>query len=190
MEWAEASRTFWPHNNPLKSCCPAPRKGRRILTFSGLNHGRLSLVSQWVPRFLRLPMARSWRFVINAFFLGIARIASIYGMCIQWRLHEAARIWKLKVPLGIRRDLFCLTFLLWTVCVVSFPRFRLLYKAPWEDHLPYPLALELYRSSKFIHSPWTKKMPPKSWALQLRQREQRLKILLFFNWTRKSTLLL
>ena len=32
-------------------------------------------------------------------------------------------------------------------------------------------------------------MPPKSWALQLRQTEQRLKILLFFNWTRKSTLL-
>ena len=33
-------------------------------------------------------------------------------------------------------------------------------------------------------------MPPESWALQLRQREQRLKILLFFNRTRKSTLLL
>ena len=33
-------------------------------------------------------------------------------------------------------------------------------------------------------------MPPKSWALQLRQTEQRLKILLFFNWTRKSILLL
>ena len=33
-------------------------------------------------------------------------------------------------------------------------------------------------------------MPPKSWALQLRQREQRLRILLFFNRTRKSTLLL
>ena len=33
-------------------------------------------------------------------------------------------------------------------------------------------------------------MPLESWALQLRQREQRLKILLFFNRTRKSTLLL
>ena len=33
-------------------------------------------------------------------------------------------------------------------------------------------------------------MPPESWALRLRQREQRLKILLFFNRTRKSTLLL
>ena len=33
-------------------------------------------------------------------------------------------------------------------------------------------------------------MPPESWAFQLRQREQRLRILLFFNWTRKSTLLL
>ena len=33
-------------------------------------------------------------------------------------------------------------------------------------------------------------MLPESWVLQQRQREQRLKILLFFNWTRKSTLLL
>ena len=33
-------------------------------------------------------------------------------------------------------------------------------------------------------------MLPESWALQLRQREQKLKILLFFNRTRKSTLLL
>ena len=33
-------------------------------------------------------------------------------------------------------------------------------------------------------------MPPESWALQLRQREQRIKILLLFNRTRKSTLLL
>ena len=33
-------------------------------------------------------------------------------------------------------------------------------------------------------------MPPESWALQLRQRERRLKILLFFDRTRKSTLFL
>ena len=33
-------------------------------------------------------------------------------------------------------------------------------------------------------------MPPKSWALQLRQKERRLRILLFFNRTRKSILLL
>ena len=33
-------------------------------------------------------------------------------------------------------------------------------------------------------------MPPESWALHLRKTEQRLKILLFFDWTRKSTLLL
>ena len=31
-------------------------------------------------------------------------------------------------------------------------------------------------------------MPLDSWALHLRQTEHRLKILLFFNWTRKSTL--
>ena len=128
--------------------------------------------------------------VINAFFLGITRIASVYRMCIQWCLYEAAGIWKLKIPLGIGRNLFYLTFLPWALCAVISPKFRLLYKAPWEDHLPHPLALKLCRSSKFFHFPWTKKMPLESWALQLRQKERRLKILLFFNRTRKSTLLL
>ena len=65
MEWAKASRTFWPHNSPSKSCCPAPRTGRKILMFSGLHHGRLSLVSLWVSGFFRLPMARSWRFGVR-----------------------------------------------------------------------------------------------------------------------------
>ena len=65
MEWVEVFRTFWPHNSPSKSCYPAPRTGRRILTFLGLNHGRLSLISLWVPRFLRLAMARSWRFDVR-----------------------------------------------------------------------------------------------------------------------------
>ena len=137
-----------------------------------------------------LTFRRTRCIVINAFFLGITRIISVYGICIQWRLYEVAWIWKLEVPLGIGRELFCLTFLLWTLCVVSSPRFCPLYKTSWEDHFPHPLALELRRSSKFLHSSWTKNMPPESWALQLRQREQRLKILLFFNRTRKSTLLL
>ena len=104
-----------------------------------------------------------------------------------------ARIWRLKAPLGIGRNSFCLTFLLWTLCAVSSSRFRLLYKAPWDDHPPHPLALELYRSSKFLFTfleQKQKKMPSESWALQLRQRERRLKILLFFNRTRKSTLFL
>ena len=42
----------------------------------------------------------------------------------------------------------------------------------------------------FLEQQKEEKMPPESWALQLRQREQRLRILLFFNRTRKSTLLL
>ena len=33
-------------------------------------------------------------------------------------------------------------------------------------------------------------MPPELWALQLRQRKRRLKIFIFFNRTRKRTLLL
>ena len=58
-----------------------------------------------------LALRRMRCIIINAFFLGITRIASVYGMCIQWRLYEVARIWKLKVPLGIGQNLFCLTFL-------------------------------------------------------------------------------
>ena len=33
-------------------------------------------------------------------------------------------------------------------------------------------------------------MQLESWALQLRQRKRRLKVFLFFNWTKKSILLL
>ena len=39
-----------------------------------------------------LALRRTRCIVINAFFLGITQIASVYGMCIQWRLYEAARI--------------------------------------------------------------------------------------------------
>ena len=58
-----------------------------------------------------LALRRTRCIVINSFFLGVTRIVSVYGMCIQWRLYEAARIWKLKVPLEIGRNLFYLTFL-------------------------------------------------------------------------------
>ena len=34
---------LWPHNSPSKSCCPAPRVGRRILMSSGPCHGWSSL---------------------------------------------------------------------------------------------------------------------------------------------------
>ena len=102
-----------------------------------------------------LALQRTRCIIINAFF-GMTWIASIYGMCIQWRLYGAAWIWQLKVPLGIGRNLFCLTFLLWALCAVNSPRFRLLYKVPWEDNFPHLLALEVCRSSKFFHFPWTK----------------------------------
>ena len=49
--------------------------------------------------------------------------------------------------------------------------------------------MEPCRSSKFFTF-LEQKMPPESWALLLRQRKRRLKILIFFNRTRKSTLLL
>ena len=82
-----------PTSWPVKSCFPMGAK----VSLSA--HGMLMVL--W----------RTSCIVINAFFLGITRITSVYGMCIQWRLYEAARIWKLKVPLGIGRNLFCLTFL-------------------------------------------------------------------------------
>ena len=58
-----------------------------------------------------LALQRTRCIVINAFW-GMTRIASVYEMCIQMRLYEAAQIWQLKVPLGIGRNLFCLIFLL------------------------------------------------------------------------------
>ena len=42
-------------------------------------------------------------------------IASIYGVCIQWCLYEAAQIWRLRVPLGIGRNLFVLGPMSWPV---------------------------------------------------------------------------
>ena len=83
-----------PKSWSVESCFPM---GARV---SSATQG--SLLTFWRTRCI----------VINAFFLRITQIASVYGMCIQWRLYEAAQIGKLKVPLGIGRELFCLTFLL------------------------------------------------------------------------------
>ena len=41
------------------------------------------------------------RIAINASSLGVTWIALEYGRRIQWCLYEAARIWRLKAPLGI-----------------------------------------------------------------------------------------
>ena len=83
-----------PKSWPVESCFPM---GARV---SSSTHDTL------------LALRRIRCIVMNAFFLGITQTASIYGICIQWRLYEVARIWMLKVPLGIGRELFCLTFLL------------------------------------------------------------------------------
>ena len=56
-------------------------------------------------------------------------------------------------------------------------------------HQPWNFA-EVPSLFIFLEQQKEENMPPESWALQLRQREQRLRILLFFNRTRKSTLLL
>ena len=120
----------------------------------------------------------------------MTQIALVHGTCIQWCLYEAAWIWQLRVPLGLGWNLFRLTFPLGASCAVNSPKFRPLYKAPWKVYLRHLWFLESCRSYKFFHFLEQKKMPPESWALQLRQRMWRLKILLFFSQTRKSVLLL
>ena len=119
----------------------------------------------------------------------MAWIALVHRTCIQWRLYEVALIWRLRIPLGIGRNLFRLTFPLGASCVVNSPRFRPLYKAPWEVYLPHLWFLESCRSYKFFHF-LEQQMLPESWVLRLRQRMRRLKIFLLFNRTRKSSLLL
>ena len=65
MKWARLCQILQPHNSPLKSYYLAPQMEMRVLMFSGLYHGRLSLVPLWAPRSLRLPKARSWRFDVR-----------------------------------------------------------------------------------------------------------------------------
>ena len=135
-----------------------------------------------------LVLRRTRCIVINAF-LGMMRIASIYGMCIQWHPYEAAWIWRLKVPMGIGRNLFCLTFLLWAYAWWTPSDFIFYIRHPERTifHICYPWNfIEVPSFFTFLEQ----KMSPESWVLQLRQRKRRLKILLFFNRTRKSTLLL
>ena len=65
VEMGQGTQILWPHNSPSKSCCLEPRTGRRVLTFLGLHHGRLSFAFLRVPEFLRLSMARFWRFGVR-----------------------------------------------------------------------------------------------------------------------------
>ena len=57
-----------------------------------------------------LALWRMRRIAINVSSSGITRIALEYGKRIQWHLYEAARIWKLKAPLGTEWNSFRLTF--------------------------------------------------------------------------------
>ena len=66
--WYEMGRgpqILWPHNNLSKSYCLVPRTGRRVLIFSGLCHGWLSLIPLWAPGTLRLPKVCSWHFGVR-----------------------------------------------------------------------------------------------------------------------------
>ena len=67
---------------PVESCFPMGAK------VSPATHGTL------------LTFRRTRCIVINAFFLGITWIASVYGMCIQWHLYEAAQILEVEGSLG------------------------------------------------------------------------------------------
>ena len=160
MKWAGLYQILQPHNSPSKSCCPALQTERRVLMSSGL------YMAGWVlfPYgsqglficLMHAPGVLAYEMHCHQYFYGMTRIASVYGMCIQWHLYEAARIWQLRVRLRIGWNLFRLTFPLWALCAVNSPRFRPLYKALWEDYFPHLLALESCRSSKFFPLSWTK----------------------------------
>ena len=57
-----------------------------------------------------LTFQRTRRIAINVSSSGITRIVLEYGKPIQWCLYEAARIWRLKAPLGTGWNSFYLTF--------------------------------------------------------------------------------
>ena len=57
-----------------------------------------------------LAFRRTRRIAINVSSSGVARIALEYVKRIQWCLYEAARIWRLKAPLGTEWNSFCFTF--------------------------------------------------------------------------------
>ena len=92
MKWARLCQILQPHNSPSKSYYLAPQMEMRVLMFSGLYHGRLSLVPLWAPRSLRLPKARSWRFdVRDALSLvllwddaGRFGMRNMYSMALFW----------------------------------------------------------------------------------------------------------
>ena len=46
----------------------------------------------------------------------MTRIALVYGARIQWLLYEVAQTQRLRVPLEIGRDLFCLEFPFFELC--------------------------------------------------------------------------
>ena len=128
--------------------------------FLGLCHGQLSLVPLWALGPLHLPKAHSWRFGIQGALSIILLwddadrfgIRSVYSMVPLWSSTDLA----IEGSLGnwakfISLDIPSLSFV-----HGEFSRFRLLYKAPWEDYFPHLLALESYRSSKFFPLSWTK----------------------------------
>ena len=105
---------LWPHNSPLKSCCPAPQAGKRILMLSVLCYGRLSLVPLWMLGPFRLPKARSWRFgVRGALSLMLLwddadrfGIRSMYSMaplwsCVDLAVEASLGNWAEFIPLRI-----------------------------------------------------------------------------------------
>ena len=102
-----------------------------------------------------LALQRTRCIAINVF-LGWRGSLQYKELCIQWRLYEASRIWRLRVPLGIGRNLFCLTFPLWVLCAVNSPKFRPLYKAPWKDLSSTSASLGTLQEFQVFHFSWTK----------------------------------
>ena len=158
----------WPHNSPLKSCCPAPRAGRRILMFSSLCRGWLSFVPLWEPGFLHMPKARSWCFGV----WGALLLILLWDDADRFGIRGA----HLMVPLWSGVDLVVEGFLgNWAgfislgILSLSFvhgkfpPDFAFYIRRLVRTILLHLQAPESCQNSKFshFHEP---RMPPELWA--------------------------
>ena len=120
----------------------------------------------------------------------MTRIASIYGVCLQWCLHEARADLAIEGSLGNWAK-----FISFGIPSLSFVRSKLPQISHFYIRRPGITIFHIYESwnpvgvpsFSHFHEP---KMPSELWVSQLRQRKQRPKIFQFFNRTRKRTLFL
>ena len=166
-EMGQGCQILWPQNSPSKSCCPAPRAGRRILMSSGLCHDRSSLVPPWAPEPLRLPKAHSWRFGVR----GTLSLIVLWNDTDRYDIrgaHSLAPLWSdtdlaVEGSLGNWAGLISLVILSLSFVQSKFS----LDFAFYIRHLGRTILLhlqtpEFYKNSKFFFPFHEPRMPPGS----------------------------